>query len=228
MKLLGYGGNCHSCPSPVRPKFELDTQESTMQSSAAPQREILRAEQAVAAMRAASSIAEFDEQWKQFLHRLERVWSKTVAHFGRSPKWGNWAAKYEKDRRQDMLLSYLCNARGAEEHTTAEVTGRDLGGIGIGLADGVGLQPDGSVLIESLVINSSPEGLHIQSTQPLKITFRPERVRMEPVVNRGRTYVVPTSHLGQTIDSTDLSKVAEVALQYYKSAVSKAEEYFVK
>lgn len=199
-----------------------------MQRSDAPHREIARAEQAISAMRAASSIDEFDEHWKQFLHRLERIWNKAVAHFGRSPKWGNWAAKYEKDRRQDMLLSYLCNARGAEEHTTAEVTGRERGGIGIGLADGVGVQPDGSVLIESLIVKSSPEKIHVQSAQPLKITFIPEKVRMEPVVNRGRTYPVPTSHLGKAFDAGDLPAIAEVALQYYKSAISKAEEFFVK
>lgn len=199
-----------------------------MQPSDAPHREIARAELAIAAMRSASSIDEFDEQWKQFLHRLERIWNKAIAHFGRSPKWGNWAAKYEKDRRQDMLLSYLCNARGAEEHSTADVTGRERGGIGIGLADGVGIQPDGSVRIERLIIESSPERIHIQSVQPLKVTFFPEKVRMEPVVNRGRMYSVPTSHLGKAFDSADLPAVAEVALQYYKSAISKAEEFFVR
>src|SRR5580765_4038702 len=179
-------------------------------------------------MRAAQSLVDFDEHWKQFLHRTERAWNKTHAHYGRSPKWGNWVAKFERERRQDPLLSYLCNARGAEEHTTAEITGREPGGIGIGLADGVGVQPDGSIHIEHLTISTTPNRIEVQSTQALKITFQPERVRMEPVTNRGRLYPVPTAHLGGQIDSNSLATVAEVALKYYESVLSQAEGFFVK
>ncbi len=199
-----------------------------MQSSQAPHEEISRAMQAIASMRNATSLEEFDEHWKHFLHRLERIWSKTSAHYKRSPKWGNWAAKIDRDRRQDSLLSYLCNARGAEEHTTADVTGKEPGHVGINLADGVGVQPDGSVFIANISIKSGPNGMSIESAQPLKITFTPGKVRMEPVVNRGRTYAVPTLHQDKPIDSTDLPRAAELALSYYEAALSEAEQYFVK
>ena len=199
-----------------------------MQTSSAPRREIEHAKVAIARMRSADSLLEFDEHWKHYLHRVERTWNKTKAHFGKSPKWGNWAAKYEKERTQDPLLSYLCNARGADEHTTTEVTSQHPGGIGIGLADGVGVQPDGSIFIEKLTINTSPGKLEITSAQPLKLTFHAAQVRMEPVVNRGRHYQVPTAHAGAAIDSNDLPAVAELAITYYESAVSRAEEFFIK
>lgn len=151
-----------------------------------------------------------------------------MAHYRRSPKWGNWAARFDRDRRQDQLLSYLCNARGADEHTTAEVTGREPGGIGIGLADGAGVQPDGSVFIEHLALRSGPGGLEIQSAQPVKIVFHPERVRLEQVINRGRVYSVPENHLGQPINAIDLAGIGDLALVYYESMLNEAEAFFCR
>ena len=199
-----------------------------MQSSQAPHIEIATAKQAIESMREAESLDDSDQNWKLFLHRLERIWSKTLAHYRRSPKWGNWAAKFDRDRKSDMLLSYLCQARGAEEHTTTEVTGNEPGSVDINLADGVGVQSDGSVLIEDLSFVSGPDGTRIFSAQPLKLTFVPARVRIEPVVNRGRTYAVPHTHLGKAVDPTNLIFIANLALQYYEAVVAKAEEHFVK
>lgn len=108
-----------------------------MLPSTAPREELERARKAVAQMRSARSIEEFEEHWKHFLHRIERAWNKTKAHYGRSPKIGNWAAPVEDFRRKDPLLACLCNARGADEHTVSEITEREPGRIGIGFADGV-------------------------------------------------------------------------------------------
>ncbi|MGB5475266.1 MAG: hypothetical protein WBQ78_17555 [Gammaproteobacteria bacterium] len=199
-----------------------------MQPSKAPHAELERAGEAIACMRSAASLDEFEEHWKDFLHRIERVLNKTKAHYGRSPKFGNWAAPVEEFRRKDPLLAYLCNARGAEEHTVNEITERKPGGVGIGLADGVGLQPDGSVLIERLEIRSNERGIHVRSKQPLKFEFEPARARMSRVVNRGRTYEVPTAHNGSSINPEDLPATAEAALNYYAEVVKKAEAFFVK
>jgi hypothetical protein len=161
-----------------------------MQPSAAPRREVEHAREAMASMRNAASLEAFEEYWKQFLRRMERAWNKTKGHYGRSPKFGYWAASVEELRRKDPLLSYLYNARGAEEHTVNEITEREHGSIGIGLADGVGVQPDGSVLVEHVEISSDAQGLQVRSAQPLKVVFKPARTRMASVVNRGRTYAI--------------------------------------
>ncbi len=199
-----------------------------MQLSTAPHTELKRAGEAIANMRSAASLDEFEDQWKLFLHRIERVWNKTKAHYGKSPKFGNWAAPIEEFRRKDPLLAYLCNARGAEEHTVNEITEREPGSVGIGLADGVGVQPDGSILIEHLEIQTNESGIHVRSKQPLKFEFKPARARMVPVVNRGRTYEVPTAHSGTRINPDDIPATAETALNYYAEVVRKAEEFFVK
>jgi len=47
-----------------------------------------------------------------------------------------------------------------------------------------------------------------------------------PVVNRGK-YPVPTSHLDQPLDPTNILKVADAALRFYDGALADAEHYFV-
>jgi hypothetical protein len=86
--------------------------------------ELSKAREAIKSMRNAKTIDEFEESWKTFLGRLERVWSKSINHFGKSPKWNGWKGKFESLRKSDPLLSYLVNARGAEEHTVNEIIKR--------------------------------------------------------------------------------------------------------
>jgi hypothetical protein len=191
-----------------------------MQHSDQPFIELERAEAAIAAMRDAGNLNDFEEHWKQYLHRVERVWNKARAHYGRSPKWLGWASKYEQARKSDPLLCYLINARGAEEHSVNEIVGREPGGVGINAAEGTSLhikrieQRDGKLVIES--------------DQPLKIDFIAARTTLVPVTNRGRVYPVPSSHLGQQIDPKAVPNLAELATTYYRTALAAAEQFFVK
>jgi hypothetical protein len=199
-----------------------------MQTSLAPKIELERARRAIDRMAIATTLEEFEEEWKVFLHRLERAWNKTKAHYGRSPKFGNWSAHIEALRKSDPLLCYLHNARGAEEHTIAEITSRLPSSIDIGLAEGVGVQPVGSILIDHLEINSDLGEIRVKSEHPLKISFFPARASMLPVTNRGRTYEVPLTHLGKPIDPQNFPASAENALRFYNQALAAAEEYFVR
>lgn len=191
-----------------------------MQHSDKPHEELQRAEQALEAMRSAANLDEFEEHWKEFLRRVERVWSKMISHFGKSPKWSGWSSPFEHSRRTDPLLSYLVNARGAEEHTVNDIVARDPGGIGINPAFGDTLhikrleQRDGQISVES--------------AQPLKIDFIPAKTRLLPVVNRGRTYAVPSHHLDKVVDSSNVLAVAEAALAFYRGALKSGEAFFVK
>jgi hypothetical protein len=191
-----------------------------MQHSEQPFIELQRASDAIEAMRVASSLTDFEEQWKQFLHRVERVWNKMLGHFGRSPKWHGWASKHEHLRKADPLLSYLVNARRAEEHTVSDIVSRSPSGIGINPAEGSSLyikkieQRDGKLVIES--------------PQALKIEFIPGKVGLLPVTNRGRVYPIPSSHLGRPIDPAAVVELAQIAHGYYHAALHSAESFFVK
>lgn len=112
------------------------------------------------------------------------------------------------------------NARGAEEHTVNEITTRHPGGIGINPAEG------NSLFIEHMEVNNGV--ISIRSPQKLKIEFTPGRMGLSPVTNRGRTYAMPTSHLGKSIDPHDVHAVARTALDFYEQALRDAEAFFVK
>jgi hypothetical protein len=191
-----------------------------MQHSEQPHLELSKAREAIKAMRESKTLDEFDENWKEFLGRIERVWNKCVAHFGKSPKWNGWKGSVEKLRKTDPLLSYLINARGADEHTVNEIVGREHGGIGINPAEG------NSLYIEHMEINDGQ--IRIQSPQRIRVDFIPARTTLLTVTNRGRTYLVPTTHLGKPVDSRNVIAIAEAGTKYYEEFLSRAEVFFVK
>jgi hypothetical protein len=191
-----------------------------MQHSDQPFEELEGAREEVAGMAAARSVAEFERHWKEFSRRLERSWNKTKAHFGKSPKWGGWQARFHELRQADPLLSYLVNARGAEEHTVSEIVGRKPGSISINPAEG------NALYIERLEVDRGV--LSVKSPQKLKVEFVPATMTLVPVVNRGRTYGLPTSHLGSPTDPSNVGGIAEFALKFYEDVLAQAEEFLVK
>jgi len=176
----------------------------------------------IKAMKSSKSLPEYEQNWKEFLHNLERAWNKLTSHLQHSPKYQGWneRGRTEKIRRQDPLLSYLVNARGADEHSVEDITRSEPGGIGISPASG------NSLYIDKLEIKNGQ--MTIDSDQPIKIDFIPGRVRLLPAVNRGRTYPTPTAHLDKDLDSDDPIKIAELGVEFYRNYFKKAEAYFVK
>ncbi len=163
---------------------------------------------------------EFEEKWQRFLGYLERIWNKCQDHFGRSPKWNGWKGRFEKQRRTDPLLSYLSNARGAHEHTVADITERTPGSIGIGAG------PSGSVHIKHLHIG--PDGVQGDWTGELAVTFTPGKVNPVSVTNRGRVYAVPEAHLSEKLPDNSALTLGRYGLAYYQKFVADAEAFFVK
>jgi len=134
-----------------------------MQPIDKPWKQLRKAESYIEKMATASSLGEYEEYWKEFLHNLERSWNKLTSHLKRSPKYQGWVerGKTEKLIRQDQLLSYLVNARGAEEHSVADISKQQPGGIGINPAFG------NSLHINNLEINNGQ--IHIDSNQPTAV-----------------------------------------------------------
>lgn len=191
-----------------------------MQHSDQPSLELAKARAAIDEMHNAKTLDAFEEAWKKFLGRLERVWNKGESHFGKSPRWNGWKAQFVGLRKTDPLLSYLCNARGADEHTVNEIVGRETGGIGINPVEG------NSLYIERMEINNG--NIFIKSPQKIRVEFFPARTMLLPVTNRGRVYDVPSSHLGNPVNQRNVIAIAELAAQFYEQFLTKAEEFFVK
>lgn len=172
-----------------------------------PEVELEKARLEIELMRASKNLREFEEHWKEYLGRLRRVWNKASDEFRRNPKWNGWKGSYEQERKNDPLLSYLINARNADEHTIGEITEQVSGGIGINPATG------SSLYIEKMEINNN--SISIKSPQDIRVDFIPARVKLLPVTNYGRVCAVPTHHLGNTVNPENVIVLAELGIQYY-------------
>ena len=151
--------------------------------------ELAKAATALQAMEASEELQAFERHWEESLHRLERVWIKCKAQYNSSSRWQGWSGLIVRLRRNYPLLSYLKNARDADQHTLSAITARSPSELTL-TAGG----PQGRALIKRITINGNGQ-MAMQGDGVLNVVFRPEHTRLLPVVNRGRTYPVPKSHL---------------------------------
>jgi hypothetical protein len=183
---------------------------------------------AIERMKSAKSYEEFENEWKTFLSKLERAWNKAQDHYKRSPKWDGWKGKYTKSRKEDSLLKYLTNARGADEHTVSDITQNIPAELRIGLKLS---DANGWIALNKVAVNETRVHIETTSNDPdaeVILHFSPEKTRLLPVVNRGVTYNVPTSHMAKEIDPNNVIGMAEMGLSFYESFLIEAEKYFVK
>ena len=183
---------------------------------------IEKARESLQSITAAANLLEFEEEWLEFLHLIERAYNKTQDHLQKSPKYQGWTTRgiVEKLRKKDSLLSYLRFARGADQHSIQDITEKVPGGIGINPSEGDTLH------INKMVIDKGE--IFIDSEQPIKVTFFPGRMKLLPVTHRDRTYDPPISHLGQPLKDTDPINIGKLGLEFYENHIKDAEKYFVK
>lgn len=184
-----------------------------------PRKELEKARSQISSMTQDQSTEAIQEHWTSFLHALERVWSKSEAAFRKSPKWQPWSGRFVKQRKEDPLLSYLRNARGAEEHTLEDISTIQAGGYAFNPKT-----RGSSTYVDMIQIDASGN-LTVVGDKSLSVTRINDKVIPTPIKNRGRTYNPPTSHLGRTIDQHDIVKMAEHAITYYSDFLDKAETH---
>lgn len=194
--------------------------ELKMLKTDAPSAEIKRASAAIDEMRVSADLDVYEENWKEYLRRIERSFNKVQAYYSKSPKYSGWIGKYTKLRKDDPLLRYLTNARGADEHTVADISARSAGGVAFN-------PPAGSNTLVLKNFRISEGVIYADAPNGVSISFIPEKVRLLAVKNRGVIYDVPHSHLGEAVDPFDVVGVAEYGLKFYSSVISEAEAFFV-
>jgi hypothetical protein len=166
-------------------------------------------------MRISPSLQAFEEHWKDLLHHIERVWTKSLHKYDAHQGWRALRVKYESLRNDDPLLSYVKNARDTDEHTVNEIVQHEPGGIGINAAEG------NSLYIERMEIGRGK--ISIKSPQRIRVDFIPGKTKLLPVVKRDRNYDVPTTHLGDVLDPTNVIEVAEIVVTFYEGFLDEAE-----
>jgi hypothetical protein len=185
-------------------------------------KELRSAQRAIESMRKSTSLDSLEEAWVAYLRHIERTWNKAQAQLKKSSKFQGWPqrGRAEALRSRDPLLSYLRNARGCDEHGVEPIAEKIPGGIGINAAEG------NSLYIKKMEMRNGQ--LHIDSPQKIKITIDPGKFHLVPVINRGVTYAVPTSHLGSDVVAMDPASLAELAVKFYVELLDQAEAEFVK
>jgi len=192
-----------------------------MKSLERARRELIIARESLTSLQRASNLTAWEVEWSRVLQHIERCWNKTKGAMKERPKWQGWTGRgrIEKLRDSDPLLAYLCNARGADEHSVAEITDKVPGGIGVGPPRG-----SSSVHIKTMRINGP--NIHIESDQPLTFSVIRPRLALKTIVNRGREYPVPTTHLGMPLGGVDLVTVANAGINFYEDALRSIEQEF--
>jgi hypothetical protein len=146
---------------------------------------------------------EFERAWRDFLHRVERIWIKTQQAVNHLPNWQRVASPIISLRQNDPLLNYIRQARNADQHTIAEVA-----------------------ISHNLVIDAKP---HIRG---ITITGNYNNSLL-PVQNRGITYSPPKFHLGKPLNAYEISTmpepllVATLAMRFYCDVLNQVSEHVV-
>jgi hypothetical protein len=145
--------------------------------------------------------SEYEKAWRDFLHRIERVWVKTQATVHGMSGWQKLESEIGRIRKTDELLRYLQHARNADEHSISQLANDwqpNLKAINI----------DGKVQLS------------------WEVWDRP----LLPVSNRGAIIPPPKSHLGKSIEhlksqgKAEPRIVAELALRFYINFLNRVVE----
>ena len=136
--------------------------------------------------------SEYEKAWRDFLHRIERVWVKTQAAVHGLPNWQKIESEVSLLRRKDPLLLYLQQARNVDEHSISE------------------LAKDWDAKLKA-----------VQKGNKVQLSWQPWDRPLLPVKNRGVTYDPPKTHMGKSIEhlkgkgKAEPRVVAELALRFY-------------
>ena len=78
-------------------------------------RELASAEKAIRRMSGAQSIEDLEDEWKNFLNSIEKVWVKaerSCQHIRN--EFQPWQGKFARERKKDALLKYIKHARNSD------------------------------------------------------------------------------------------------------------------
>lgn len=135
---------------------------------------------------------EYEKAWREFLHRIERVWIKIQAGVHNMPDWQKIESEVKGLRKKDPLLNYLQQARNVDEHSISDV-----------------------------VKDWKPRFEAKQKGDKVELSWKVWDRPLLPVKNRGVVYNPPNSHMGKSIEhlkqkgKAEPRVIAELALRFY-------------
>jgi hypothetical protein len=184
-----------------------------------PKAELRAAARAIAGMRSAKSLEEFEAEWRNLLSCLEKVWAKVERSCQpHKHKFQPWQGKYARIRKKDMLLRYLKQARDADNHSIQDFTAVKPGSRAINFVNPRGGYIQHMEIRGGQVVAYAGDPIIVRDTPPHPVAV--------PVKNNGEWFNPPTSHLGQPVTTQHPLVLAELGLKFYQEFVNEAEREF--
>lgn len=175
------------------------------------------AERSLSDMKNAKSFEDFSHAWQTYLERLEKIWVKVERECQHVKSlFQPWQGKYASLRRNDPLLSYLYQARHADQHSIQPTAANSFGGLQLKIP------PLGEVEIK---VDHRTGQLQVIGAV-LETCTLPPALLLLPIENRGVKYSPPNEHLGEKIIETGPVAVAEMGLRFYKDYLKQVEDKF--
>lgn len=184
-----------------------------------PRAELAAAHKAIAAMKAAKSMDDFEAEWRIFLNCIEKLWTKlerSCQPFKNA--FQPWQGKYSALRKDDQLLRYLKAARHADNHSIQDVAQLNPGWRGYKFAN-----PSGGYIKHMRIENG--QVIAYEGDPMIQETVPPHPVAVR-VMNSGEWYEPPTRHLGHGVTSAHPTELAELALKFYASFFQDVKKKF--
>ena len=171
-----------------------------------------KAREALNRLEATEDAVAVEEAWIDFLIPASSVYQKLRAGVQADPKSRQWMGEKNVERTADPLLSYVQQARNADEHGIERVT--KASNSHVTLAPG-----------SWATFRKGPQNSwDIVAMSPGAITEPLDRAALAPVTDRtGKTDAPPLSHLGQPVTDVSPRAVAKLALAYLEQLVADAE-----
>jgi len=185
---------------------------------------VARASIALEAIRNATTLAEMEVAWTDYL--LAHNSTFTVLEQGAkvSPQSRQWFGGIKRTRRGDPLLNYLHQARNADEHDIPSIVERRLAG---GITFGEQPVPPGHKITK---VGFVPAGgketvlLHDENGLSNVTALRPVMVLLRVFDSRfSQSCDPPKEHLGRPLNDPGPIGVAELGLNFLTNLVAQAE-----
>ena len=181
-----------------------------------------KAQESLQRVRSSENYEQFQYAWTDLLLAGNAVHSILEQGAKANPDSRQWFGGKKNERRKDPLLSYMHQARNADEHGLMSVTAIKAGQTRIRRTKGPLVIKAGSIISPDktnlMIDNSDP------SAGDLEITQLPARAELITVTDDrfGNSFDPPTEHLGAPLADTSPSAIGTAWVEYLEKLVTEA------
>ena len=170
--------------------------------------EFTKAEELLLLMSSARTLGDYEEYWKDFLHKIDKGFNKLRDLYKDDMRVKGVIDSINIARKSDPLISYLMQARNSDEHSIRQITER-VGGY-TKLEGGAG----GGVIVSGDIEGGKMQE-NLVTAGNLKIEFQIEYVEIISVTSRGKKYDPPNISSGKAVLTHIPHQIALIGLNFY-------------